>query len=135
MVNIGDITKQDQADMLPVGKRIYVGLDVTATSDVSVTGVGFKPSWVYTTYFASGDRKVGGVGVGIDNLSNSMVFRTRDNTVADTIGCDGYLFYGDYPGTDYYAYIKSFDSDGFTIEVDSAVAGADTLNCYVICFK
>lgn len=60
MVNIGDITIQDQAVRLPSNKVLFFDRDMTtATGTQAITGVGFSPSSVIFDWSASSATETG----------------------------------------------------------------------------
>lgn len=132
----GDITIQGQADRLPQ-PTLSTGLniDMSSTADISVTGIGFKPSWLWVVCQHSTDFSVWGFSIMKAGATNGVCLRSYTPTPGDAI-LEGYGIYADCPsGGDYYARIKTFDSDGFTIEVGNPSTFGGTYNTRFMVFK
>jgi hypothetical protein len=136
-MDYGDITIQDQADVLPNAIRILTSKNLADSSTTqAVTGVGFKPSAV----------------VAMGNKTGTAVMCWGD------VGGDGngYVFFADSAGTGLYqttnpeflyvedgsatatqaGTLQSFDTDGFTISwVKGAGSPTGTLLLRFLAFK
>ena len=132
MVNIGDMTIQNQADITPKGIRAIQGsIDLTSTTPISVTGVGFKPSYVLAF---GGVASSNGMSIGIDTgvSTQRMSIHSSDYVSPDTWNIEGFPIYIAKSGGHYYAYL-TMDSDGFTITVANPSTG--TGSYYFMAFK
>ena len=128
----GDITIQNQSDILPLGVRIMLpSIDLTSTTPISVTGVGFKPSMVVAF---GGVASTNGMSIGIDTgvSTQRMSIHSSDYVSPDTWNIEGFPIYIAKAGGHYYAYL-TMDSDGFTITVSNPSTG--TGSYYFMCFK
>jgi hypothetical protein len=130
MVRIGDMEVQDQAAILP---NVYVRVltqDMGTPGTTAVTGIGFKPSYILLWCCAPG-QKAASFGPGFPGTpgTGSRGMCTTDlSTGVDTWSGQGYPIYMDLAGTDFYGYLTSLDSDGFTLKWDSTAGGG---NCQI----
>lgn len=97
-----------------------------STSDIVVTGVGFQPDFLVC--FTKEDSEFIGANMGLGMASSSSAsdqgclsqnrYILGERSVEFESGklcCD----YSDHPNNKYVCHLKSFDSDGFTVGVDS----------------
>jgi hypothetical protein len=139
MVQIGDMTIQDEAVVLPANKSGSITRDISvATGTVAYTGVGFKPSamsfnavqhdndaasWGYDDGTTRGCsfRQQAGSGLMGDNTTQSIHLLTEPAGGAGLRGT-----------------VSSFDSDGFTmswVNVGSPPAKASPAAIFFMAFK
>ena len=131
----GDITKQDEAVIAPANKTGTISIDLNSGVDIVVTGVGFRPTWVWFAYLIGNTVGAGGIGVaGSPGLANGMSLHPFENTGANFWGVDAYSLYLDTPSGDTFRYVSSMDIDGFTLNNDGSLF-AGTMNVRFIAFK
>ena len=117
MVQMGDITIQDEAVLLP---NIFIGnfsRDITIASGTqSITGVGFRPQAIQFLSALSGT--VPSISAGFDNLTASIGQYNNDNSDPADINVDiaNSLFVFSSFNNAYFGPVQSFDVDGFTID-------------------
>lgn len=104
--------KPEQASATP---RFKVGIftrDQTLTTSLSITGVGFKPSAVMAMLMPATNNDALYNCVGFDDGSTKYALINKE----DVSNYTPYLWYtGDASSWGLYAYISSFDTDGFTL--------------------
>ena len=115
MVNIGDMTIQDQAIISPSSKfgLFYRTLNA-GDGDVGYTGIGFKPS--YVLFFGAVTSQVGKASWGGGKVGEGVHLADQYNHIANTYTTASQVIMI-VEGTSVYEYatIASLDSDGFTL--------------------
>lgn len=114
-------------------KIISFTRDGTATGgDVSYTGVGFKPTSIVALMSTNGSAYCS------EGYSDSVkVSMTKYQTGTGTTYIGGNLImYSDQNTFAQSAIVKTYDNDGFTLTwTKTASPAANTLTCYLICYK
>lgn len=86
--------------------------DQTLTTDLSVTGIGFKPSAIMALIMPATSNDALYNSVGFDDGTTKYALVNKE----DKSGYSPHLWYtGDGATWGLYGYVKSFDSDGFTL--------------------
>lgn len=135
MVQIGDITVQDQADLTPNPFVSSFSRDATLASGTQgITGVGFKPSSVVFLMTENGNNT--GMSIGVDNLTAKRCVADHHGEVANANNSlsEGILMI-QAVGISYRGHITSFDTDGFTITWERVGATTNLLICSYMAFK
>lgn len=131
-MKVGDITLQNQADVLPKPYISYFTRDVsTGTGTQAVTGLGFKPSSVFFLH-ATGASDYASWGGGNATQNRNIV---HDGDGDLFLGGAAYaIVYTESIGSDdYRGAISSIDTDGFTIQW--TLIGGSPTGTAVIPFK
>jgi len=134
MVNIGDMTIQGQADILPRNEMNSYSRDMSLGSGTSaITGVGFKPKSVL---FFMGASTSGRASWGFDRVSQRQEIHDANAVSAGTYGQSSvYSIYVRGAGEIYTGKVISLDTDGFTIQWEQSGAITGTINIIYMCFK
>lgn len=102
-----------------------------ASGDVSYTGIGFKPTVAIFICNLDGQESI---SVGYDDGTAHACTAIYGNT--GTYSTGGAIYAVNSAGTAYQlGYVKSWDSDGFTITWLLFGSTAGTINCGVLCMK
>jgi hypothetical protein len=132
MVQIGDITIQDEAAKLPVTKIGVFSRDMTAaTGSVGYTGVGFRPSYVQFFLVEPNDCWSWGCSDGSGNfdtfIQNTLSGGSWDNTFCLRAEQTG--------GNIQTGAVTSLDADGFTISWAKVSSPTGTAQIVYMAFK
>jgi hypothetical protein len=131
MVQVGDVTIQDEAVILPSAKVVLFSRDTTVASGTqAITGVGFRPSSVI--FLAHQD--------GVDEASWGVDDGVTPRSFGDNVGT--YQSQGSFSLADiesganvYVGRVTSFDVDGFTVTWTKQNTPTGTFTCNALCFK
>jgi hypothetical protein len=135
----GDITIQNEADFLPLTVRITdASRDMSVTTQVALTGVGFKPRLVWACAYEPG--AVGGGSWGMTGATGTQALSMRDRTAvsADTWAVESYLIYiqdGSGGANWFGATINSFDNDGITVDYVANGTSSGNATIRYLCIK
>jgi hypothetical protein len=138
MVRQGDTTFQDQAVILPKIKTgLYASRDLSVASGTqAITGLGYTPSFVMC--HAQVDQQ-DAMSIGFQSVvgvSQGSCITDRNSWTANAWAGQGVLIWIYRTSPNYaYAYISSFDTDGFTLTWVKANSPTGTLDMYFNCFK
>ena len=135
MVNIGDMTIQGQAALLPNARCVALNWDFSnATQTQAITGLGFKPSaiMIHIGHYNTFSSSVGWSSQDYPNGSNMARF----SATADRVNFGQIVNLTQTAGVDYMtATISSYDTDGFTISWVRTGTPTGQLNGYFMAFK
>jgi len=106
--------------------------DISLTTDLSITGVGFSPTAMIG--FAKVDSQVLAwtIGVSDSSVSEAQIVEFQ----ADTITVSAKFLSICKTSTDFNdAYVKTYDADGFTLSWTKSGSPTGTATVYIICFR
>ncbi len=142
MVQIGDMTIQDEAVVLPAtALATFSRASGAGNGSVGYTGIGFKPSYVI---FIMASNNEPSSSWGFDNAVINTYVQTPENEGAPTSGTwqiegkggEGSILYVDVSGAgEINGFISSMDSDGFTIDWTQTGTPGHSCQVKAICFK
>lgn len=133
MVNIGDMTIQDQAAVEPsTAFGLFYRTLSDAVGDVAYTGIGFKPSSVL--FLAAVSSAVGKASISAGKVGSGIHLADTYNHIANTYTtASQVLVIVEGTGVGTRATIKSMDADGFTLTWthDGSPSGATMTGRYM----
>lgn len=107
----GDITIQDQADILPFNVAGTASYDLSTTGSLVVTGIGFKPRNLILFNVKS---STGAWGMYCIDENDEPGVQSQHEETADFMVNSSQVTFVTATSTEAYLNLASFDTDGFT---------------------
>ena len=112
-------------------KVYYFTRDISLTTDLAITGIGFKPT-VLIAVGAIGGTDSTSVGFSSSNKDAAQLVQYATNTFTTTAK----LLSIAITGSDYTDLtVKSYDADGFTLASTKTGSPTGTGNIYILCLR
>ena len=116
MVKIGDMTIQNQADILPVIFVGYVSYDLSTTGALIITGIGFKPRNIILLGAAgSGAWSINVITAPGGGTNQIRGVASYNEETADRVNTVGPHTIVTGTGAEAYLQLASYDTNGFTL--------------------
>jgi hypothetical protein len=133
MVQIGDITIQDEAVRLPVNTVVGASRDTSLASGTqAITGFGFRPSSVLCIAGQGGSNEI---SIGVDDgTTDRCLFKDATLSTFNT-SATALELRENGGGTRYSGVITSYDVDGFTITWTRTGSPTGNLDLTFMAFK